>query len=139
MDQLNSDLISNTSTTQIHPSDDQLAMSNRHHYYTLEVRNRLSRIRTPTTQDEEKLRLHTKATFHFERNEVEYFEAVERGEYEGDTIMDEIVAWEKRENMEVNWGRNESKGVRGKKKGNEMLETDDLNGQGTAEDPIVLD
>jgi hypothetical protein len=60
---------------------------------------------------------------------------VERGDYEGDTIMDEIVAWEKRENMEVNWGKNESKG----KREESFVETDDLNGKGTAEDPIVRD
>lgn len=124
-------------SAQTHQADDQLALSYRHFYYTQEVRNRLSRIRTPSSVDEEKLRLHTKATFHFERDEAEYFECVERGEYEGDTIMDEIVAWEKLENLDVNWGTIESSLERNKAE--REVEVGDLNGEGTADDPIVID
>jgi hypothetical protein len=135
MEQLDSNQQTVSSSTQIHPSDDQLAMSYRNHYYSGEVRHRLSRLRTPTREDEDKIRLHTKATFHFERDENDYVKAVERGEYDGDTIMDEIIAWEKRENMQVNWGKNEVK------EENKIGEADivDLEGKGTDENLFIID
>jgi hypothetical protein len=136
MNQSNGDMLTTSPDTHsVHPTDDQLAMSNRHHYYTTEVRNRLSRIRTPTTQDEEKLRLHTRATFHFERDEKGYFDAVEKGDYEGDTIMKEIVEWERKNGCGVNWGVNESRETKNKSAEGDV----DLKGEGTDEDPIVID
>jgi hypothetical protein len=107
--------------------------------YAFEVRNRLSRIRTPTSQDEEKIRLHTQATFHFEHDEDGFFEAVERGDYEGDTIMDEIVAWEKRENVQVDWGKGEIIVKTEKIREQFGVDLKSMKGKGTDDDPIVID
>jgi hypothetical protein len=85
--------------------------------------------------------LNTQATFHFEHDEDGFFDAVERGDYDGDTIMDEIVAWEK-----VNCtlqGEGEGKmemevGVKMEASSGEVV-FGDLTRKGTSEDPIVID